>query len=61
MTRILRPGGPGWNPQDPVISPRSRQTEFDLSGVPAGQYEMSLIAWASDATVKPVSVRLRLR
>ena len=58
MTRILRPYGPGWNPQDPVILPRSRQAEFDLSGVPAGQYEMSLIAWAPDATAKPVSVRL---
>jgi hypothetical protein len=58
VTRILRPDGPGWNPQDPVILPRSRQVEFDLSGVPAGQYEMSLIAWAPDATAKPVSVRL---
>jgi hypothetical protein len=58
VTRILRSGGPGWNPQDPVILPRSRQAEFDLSGVPAGQYEMSLIAWAPDATAKPVSVRL---
>ena len=58
VTRILRPHAPGWNPQDPVLLPRSRQAEFDLSGVPAGQYEMSLIAWAPDATAKPVSVRL---
>ena len=58
VTRILRPHAPGWNPQDPVILPGSRQAEFDLSGVPAGQYEMSLIAWAPDATAKPVSVRL---
>ncbi len=58
VTRIVRRDGPGWNPQDPVILPRSRQAEFDLSGVPAGQYEMSLIAWAPDATAKPVSVRL---
>jgi|SRR5215468_3168569 len=58
VTRILRPDGPGWNPQDPMILPRSRQAEFDLSGAPAGQYEMSLIAWAPDATAKPVSVRL---
>jgi hypothetical protein len=58
VTRILRPDGPGWNPQDPVVLPRSRQAEFDLSGVAAGQYEMSLIAWAPDATAKPVSVRL---
>ena len=58
VTRILRPDGPGWNPQDPVVLPRSRRAEFDLSGVAAGQYEMSLIAWAPDAAAKPVSVRL---
>jgi hypothetical protein len=58
VTRILRPDGPGWNPQDPVVVRRSGQAEFDLSGVPAGQYEMSLVAWAPDATAKPVSVRL---
>jgi hypothetical protein len=58
VTRILRPDGPGWNPRDPVVLPRSRQAEFDLSSLPAGQYEMSLIAWAPDATAKPVSVRL---
>jgi hypothetical protein len=58
VTRILRPDGPGWNPQDPVVVRRSGQAEFDLSGVPAGQYEMSLIAWAPDTTAKPVSVRL---
>jgi hypothetical protein len=58
VTRILRADGPGWNPQDPVVVPRSGQAEFDLSGLPASQYEMSLIAWAPDATAKPVSVRL---
>jgi hypothetical protein len=58
VTRILRPDGPGWNPRDPVVLPRSRQAEFDLSGLPDGHYEMSLIAWAPDATAKPVSVRL---
>ena len=58
VTRILRPDGPGWNPEDPVALPGPGQVEFDLSAVPAGQYEMSLIAWAPDATAKPVSVRL---
>ena len=58
VTRILHPDGPGWNAHDPVILPRSREAEFDLSSVPAGQYEMSLIAWAPDATAKPASVRL---
>ena len=46
VTRILRPDGPGWNPQDPVVLPGSGQAEFDLSAVPAGEHEMSLIAWA---------------
>jgi hypothetical protein len=58
VTRILRPDRPGWNPQDPVPMPDSGQADFDLSRVPAGEHEMSLIAWAPDATAKPVSVRL---
>jgi hypothetical protein len=58
VTRILRRDGPGWNAQDPVVVPASGQAEFDLSRVPAGDHEMSLIAWAPDATAKPVSVRL---
>ena len=58
VTRILRQGRPGWNPQDPVTIQRSGQAVFDLSQVPSGQHEMSLLAWAPDATVKPVSVRL---
>ena len=58
VTRILRRDGPGWNVQDPVVVPASGQAEFDLSRVPAGDHEMSLIAWAPDATAKPVSVRL---
>jgi hypothetical protein len=58
VTRILRPDGPGWNPQEPIVLGRSGQAEFDLSGIPADRYEMSLITWAPDATAKPVSVRL---
>jgi hypothetical protein len=58
VTRILRPDGPGWNAQDPTVVPGSGQAEFDLSRVPAGEHELSLIAWAPDATAKPVSVRL---
>ena len=58
MTRIQRPDGPGWNPRDPVILPDSGEAEFDLSEVPAGDHELSLIAWAPDASAKPVSVRL---
>ncbi len=58
VARIQRPGGPGWNPRDPVILPDSGQAEFDLSGVPAGEHQLSLIAWAPDASAKPVSIRL---
>jgi len=58
VTRILRPDGPGWNPQNAMVIGRSGQAEFDLAGISPGQHEMSLIAWAPDATAKPVSVRL---
>jgi hypothetical protein len=58
VTRILRPDGPGWNPQDPVVLGPSGQAEFDLSAIPADRYEMSLIAWAPDAAAKHASVRL---
>ena len=58
VTRVLRRDGPGWNAHDPVEVPSSGQAEFDLSQVPAGEHEMSLIAWAPDAAAKPVSVKL---
>jgi hypothetical protein len=58
VTRILRPDGPGWNPQDPVIVPDSGQAEFDLSRVQPGEHEMALIAWAPDATANLVSISL---
>jgi hypothetical protein len=58
VTRVQRPDSPGWNPQDPVTPSASGRAEFDLSGIPAGHHELSLIAWAPDAAAKPVSVRL---
>jgi hypothetical protein len=58
VTRIQRPDGPGWNPRDPVALPGPGQAEFDLALLPAGDHQMSLIAWAPDATATPVSVRL---
>jgi hypothetical protein len=64
VTRILRPDDFGWNPQDPVVVPDSGQAEFDLSGVPAGEHELALIAWAPDAAANLVSVslpRMRIR
>jgi hypothetical protein len=58
VTRIQRPDGPGWNPRDPVALAGPGQAEFDLTPVPAGDHELALIAWAPDATARPVSVRL---
>jgi hypothetical protein len=58
VTRIERRDGPGWNPRDPVTLPGTGQAEFDLAVVPAGDHDLALIAWAPDATAKPVSVRL---
>ena len=58
VARIQRPDGPGWNPRDPVVLSGPGQAEFDLTPVPAGDHVMALIAWAPDATAKPVSVTL---
>ena len=58
VARIQRPDGPGWNPRDPVALAGPGQAEFDLAAVPAGDHVMALVAWAPDATAKPVSVTL---
>jgi hypothetical protein len=58
VTRIQRPNATGWNPQAPVVLPDSGQAGFDLSQVPAGDHALSLIAWAPDASARPVSVHL---
>jgi hypothetical protein len=38
--------------------PTEEPAEFDLTPVPAGDHVMALVAWAPDATAKPVSVTL---
>jgi len=58
VARVQRPNAAGWNAQDPVSPSSSGHAEFDLSAVPAGDHEISLIAWAPDASAKPVSLRL---
>ncbi|HEU5388084.1 MAG TPA: hypothetical protein VFV73_19480 [Streptosporangiaceae bacterium] len=58
VARVQRPDAAGWNAQDPVILSSSGHAEFDLSALPAGDHELSLIAWAPDASAKPVSLRL---
>ena len=58
VARVMPEHGPGWNAQDPVAVPGSGRVEFDLSAVPAGEHDVSLIAWAPDATATPVSLEL---
>jgi hypothetical protein len=57
VARILRDDGPGWNAQDPVAVTGSGHLEFDLSGLPAGEHVVRLLAWAPDATARPASVQ----
>lgn len=56
VARVRRRDGPGWNAADPLVVPGSGQVEFDLAVVPAGEYDVALIAWAPDAAARPVSV-----
>jgi hypothetical protein len=58
VARILRSDGPGRNAQEPVAVPGSGRVELNLSGVPAGEHDLGLTAWAPDGTAKLVSVRL---
>jgi hypothetical protein len=58
VARILRPGEPGWNPQDPVVIKGPGKASFDLSRLPAGQYDIKLVAWAPDGTAIPAAVSL---
>jgi len=58
VARLRGHGEPGRNVADPVTVPPSGRAEFGLSGVTAGQLDMDLLAWAPDATARPVSVRL---
>jgi hypothetical protein len=58
VARILRPDGPGSNAQEPVAVPGSGRVALNLSGVPAGEHDLALTAWAPDGTAKPVSIRL---
>ena len=58
VARLRGPGRAGRNVGDPVAVPPSGRAEFDLSQVPAGQFEMRLLAWVPDGSAGPVSVRL---
>jgi hypothetical protein len=58
VARVLRDDGPGRNAQDPVALTGAGHVEFDLSGIPAGEHVVRLLAWAPDAAARPASVRL---
>ena len=58
VARLRGHGRPGRNAQDPVVVPPSGRAELGLSGVTAGRVEMALLAWAPDASARPVSLRL---
>jgi hypothetical protein len=58
VARVLPHGGPGWNPQDPVVIRGAGAASFDLSRLPEGRHEVALIAWAPDGSVAPTAVRL---
>lgn len=58
VARLRGQGRPGRNAQDPAVVPPSGRTGFDLSGITAGRVELALLAWAPDASARPVSVRL---
>jgi hypothetical protein len=58
VARVRGQGRPGKNAQDPAVVPPSGRTGFGLSGITAGWVELALLAWAPDASARPVSVRL---
>jgi hypothetical protein len=58
VARVLREGAPGWNPQDPEVIKGSGRASLDLSGLPAGQHEVMVVAWAPDGSASPAVVRL---
>ena len=49
---------PAGTPRSPVTLASPGQAEFDLAQIPAGDYDLALVAWAPDATAEPVRVRL---
>jgi hypothetical protein len=39
--------------QDPVVIRRAGVGSFDLSGLPPGPQDLTLVAWAPDGTAQP--------
>jgi hypothetical protein len=56
--RVLVAGAPGWNLRDPLVLKGPGRAGFDLAGLPPGQHDIRLAAWAPDGTAVPVAVSL---
>jgi len=53
VARVLQPGEPGWTAQHPVVIRGAGVGSFDLSGLPAGPQDLTLVAWAPDGMAQP--------
>lgn len=58
MARVLRAGEAGWNPHDLVVKKGAGLASLDLSGLPPGQHDVTLLAWAPDGGAEPAVMRL---
>ena len=58
VARVGRAGERGWNAHDPVVKKSAGPASFDLSGLPAGPHDVTLIAWAPDGMARPAVLRL---
>lgn len=58
VARMRRAGRPGLNLHDPVMLKRSGRAELDLSRLPQGRHDTSVLAWTPDGSAAPSIVRL---
>jgi hypothetical protein len=58
VSRILRRGEPGRYPHDPVVIKGPGRASFDLSRLPTGLCDITLVAWAPDGTAIPALASL---
>jgi hypothetical protein len=56
--RFRRPRPRGHSPEEPMVVRGRGGVEFDLSHVPVGRYDLSLLAWTPDGSGSPSVVEL---
>jgi len=56
--RFRQPAGPGWSPREPTRLPGTGPAQLDLAGIPPGQYQARLVAWAPDGSAEPIALNL---